>query len=61
MCGSLAAAGLVRVSWFVSFLTAKGSQTMAVLSTVKAQLSLHKQHIVNEPQKHGNAKKPAAS
>ncbi len=33
---------------------------MAVLSIVKAQLSLQKQKIAKEPQKHGNAKKPAA-
>ncbi len=34
---------------------------MPVLSTVEAQLSLHKHYIAKEPQKHGNAKKPAVN
>ncbi len=34
---------------------------MPVLSTVEAQLSLHKCNITKEPQKHGNAKKPVAN
>ncbi len=31
--------------WFVYLLAAKGSKTMPVLSTVEAQLSLHKRNI----------------
>ncbi len=49
-------AWLVWVSWLVFLFTAKGGQA----STVEAQLWLHKRNIVKEPQKHRNAKKPAA-
>ncbi len=37
---------VVRVSWFVCLLDAKGSKMMPVLLTVEAQLSLHKCNIV---------------
>ncbi len=47
-----------RVNEFVRLLAAKGSQTMPVLSTLEAQLSLHEHYI---SQKHRNAKKPAAN
>ncbi len=36
---------LLQVSWFVRLLAAKESKTMAVLSTVEAQLSLHKHNV----------------
>ncbi len=36
---------LLRVSWIVCLPAAKGSKTMPVLSTVEAQLSLHKRNI----------------
>ncbi len=49
---------LFRVSWFIRFLAVKGSQAMLVLSTVEAQLSLHKHNI---SQKHRKAKKPVAN
>ncbi len=39
-------------SWFDRFLPAKRGQTMPVLSTVEAQLLLHKHNIAKEPQKH---------
>ncbi len=44
-----------HVCWFVRLLAAKGSKTMPVLSTVEAQLSLHKRKSRTHPQKHGNA------
>ncbi len=36
---------LFQVSWFVCLPAAKGSKMMPVLSTVEAQLSLHKRNI----------------
>ncbi len=50
----------VWVSWFVRLLPAIASQTMPVLSTVEAQLSLHEHDIAKDTQKHANAKKTAA-
>ncbi len=41
---------LFRVSWFVPLLAAKGSKTLSVLSTVEAQLSLHKYNVVKAAQ-----------
>ncbi len=38
----MAAAGMYGVSWFVRLFAAKGSKMMTVLSTIEAQLSLHK-------------------
>ncbi len=52
---------LFRVSWFVYLLTAKGSKTMPVPSTVEAHLSLHQRDIAKAPQKHGNGKKSGAN
>ncbi len=49
--------GWFELAIFTYILAAKGSQAMPVLSTVEAQLSLHKHKIVKEPQNHGNAKK----
>ncbi len=46
---------LLRVSLFASSLQKK-SQTMPVLSTVEAQLSLHKRNATKKPQKHENGK-----
>ncbi len=43
---------MFQVSWFVCLLAAKGSKTMPVLSTVEAQLSLHKRNIVSFPDVH---------
>ncbi len=61
--GSSCHVGLFRVSWFVRLLAAKGSKTMSVLSTVEAQLSVHKRNNISrkQPQKHENGKKPAES
>ncbi len=49
--------GWFELAIFAYNLAAKGSQVITVLSTVEAQLSLHKHKIVKEPQNHGNAKK----
>ncbi len=41
-------------------LSAKGTKTMPVLSTVEAQLSLHKRNIAKAAPKARTGKKPAA-
>ncbi len=54
--------GWFELVGFVRLCAAKGGQTMPVLSTAEAQLSLHKQSISRkQPQKHETDKKSAAN